>query len=206
MFQLQIGVQLASLRQPFKEALRTASHLGARGVEIDARTEVRPEEMSQTGLRQLRKLLDDMNLRVSAVDFPTRRGYDVPDDLDRRVTATKAAMRLAHQLGASVVTNSVGRVPHDPDGPRWQTLCQVLSDLGSHGHHVGALLAVRTGADCGADLARLLAALPHGAIGVDLDPGNLIAHGHSALDAVAALGPWIRYVHATDAMPDRVPG
>ena len=51
--------------------------------------------LSPTGLRQFHKLLDDLNLRVSAVAFPTRRGYDEPDDLERRVLATQAAMRFA---------------------------------------------------------------------------------------------------------------
>ena len=41
--------------------------LGAEAVEIDARNELRPEEMSQTGVRQLRKMLEDLNLRVSAI-------------------------------------------------------------------------------------------------------------------------------------------
>ena len=73
MHQLKIGIQLKSLRQPFKKALHTAARLGARAVEIDARDELRPQELSQTGLRQLRNMLEDLNLTVSAVGFPTRR-------------------------------------------------------------------------------------------------------------------------------------
>ena len=37
------------------------------GVEIDARHELRPSDLSRTGLRELHKLLSDLNLRVSAV-------------------------------------------------------------------------------------------------------------------------------------------
>src|SRR5690606_25734878 len=99
----KIGIQTRSLRQPFRQALITAARLGADGVEIDARTEVVPSQLSQTGLRQLRKLLDDLNLRVSAVAFPTRRGYDSPEELERRIEATRGAMRLAHDLRAGVV-------------------------------------------------------------------------------------------------------
>ena len=46
---LKIGIQTRSLRQPFKQAIRTAARLGADGVEIDARNELRPGELSGTG-------------------------------------------------------------------------------------------------------------------------------------------------------------
>ncbi len=52
---LKISVRLASLRQPFKKALRTAASLGAQAVEIDARTEVQPAEITASGIRHLRK-------------------------------------------------------------------------------------------------------------------------------------------------------
>jgi len=70
-----------------KRALHTAARLGAEGVEIDARTELVPAEMSRTGVREFRKLLSDLSLHVSAVAFPTRRGYDVVDDLERVASA-----------------------------------------------------------------------------------------------------------------------
>ena len=81
MFELKIGIQLASLRLPFKKALHTAAELGADGIEIDARNTLKPQELSRTGLRQLRKTLDDRNLRVCAIGFPTRRGYNVLEEL-----------------------------------------------------------------------------------------------------------------------------
>ena len=57
---VRIGIQTRSLRQPLRQALVTAARLGADGVEIDARNEVVPAEMSATGMRQFRKLLDDL--------------------------------------------------------------------------------------------------------------------------------------------------
>ena len=108
MTNVKIGIQTRSLRQPLKQAIQTAARLGAEGVEIDARTELPPAQMSQTAIRQFRKLLGDLNLRVSAVSFITRRGYDVAGDLERRVLATQAAMKMAHAIGASVVINRVG--------------------------------------------------------------------------------------------------
>jgi sugar phosphate isomerase/epimerase len=180
--------------------------MGASGVEIDARGEIRPQDLSQTALREVRRLLDEFNLRVVAVGFRTRRGYDVPAELDKRVAATKAAMKFAADLRAPVVVNQVGRVPAEPAGPGWTLLVQALSDLGRHGQHVGATLAAQTGSESGADLGRLLDALPPNAIGVDLDPGNLIVNDFSPLEAVESLGARILHVHARDGVRDLARG
>ncbi len=206
MLQVKIGIQLASLRQPFKKALHTAARLGAQGVEIDARRDILPLELSQTGLRQLRKMLEDLNLRVSAVAFPTLRGYHVPDQLEPRVEATKQAMQLAYRLGASVVVNQIGNVPNPPEGPAWNLMLESLAELSRHGQHVGARFAARTGTESGEDLLRLLDALPYSSIGVDLDPGNLTVNGFSPAEAVRTLAAHVLHVHATDAVRDLARG
>lgn len=199
---LKVGIQLASLKLPLKKALHTAAELGAEGVEIDARGEVRPCALSRTGVRELRKILEDHNLRVTAVRFHTRRGYGVPEDLERRVDATKDALRFAFDLGAPAVINHVGRVPPKSEGPEWDLLCQALGDLGAFGERVGAVLAAETGSEEGTDLARLIRALPEGTLKVNLDPGNLVANGFSAREAAVALGAHVVHVHAKDAVRD----
>lgn len=196
--ELKISVALAGVPLPLRKALHTAAELGAGGVEIDARGEITPQ-LPRTGVREVRKMLEDLRLGVSAVRFRTRRGYAVTADLDARVAATKAAMKLAHDLGASLVTNHLGRIPSDPESPEWRLLVEVLSDLGEHGHRVGAFLAAEAGAAGVDPLARLLAGLPEGTIAVDLNPGSLLENGFSPLEAAAAFGPAIRLVHATDA-------
>jgi sugar phosphate isomerase/epimerase len=203
---LKIGIQLASLRLPFKQALHTAGELGAEAVEIDARGDLQPGQLSQTGLRQLRKMLEDRNLRVGSVTFRTRRGYAVADHLDERIAATKEAMKFAYSLGAAVVVNQIGRVPAKPEGPEWDTLVSVLSDLGNFGQHIGAWLAAETGTEEGSDLARLLDALPTGTIGVTFDPGNLVANGFSARNSLLALAPRVLHVHAKDGVRDLAQG
>jgi len=201
-----IGIRLSCLKQPFKKALLTAARLGAKAVEIDARNDLPSGELSQTGQRQLRKMLEDLNLRVSAIRFPTRRGYDDRENLDRRVAATRHAMGLAYALGARVVVNQIGSVPEDPSSEAWTHLVGVMTDLGRHGQHVGALFAAETGCESGQTLAQLLSALPDGFVGADLNPGNLIVHGHSPSQAVRHLGVLIQHVHATDAVQDRSAG
>lgn len=206
MLSLKTGIRLASLGQPFKKALATAASLGADAVEIDARTETRPAEMTQSGIRHLRKTIADYNLQVAAVSFQTRHGYHVLENLDRRIEATRQAMKFACQLGTNVVINQVGQVPEDTDNPQWETLVQALTDLGRYGQHVGAFLAAGTGSESGPQLKRLIDALPAGSVVVDLDPGNLIINGFSASEATRALAADIQHVHARDAVRDLARG
>ncbi len=166
MADVNVGIQLSSLRMPLKKALMTAARLGAQGIEIDARNDLRPEELSDTGRRQLRKMLDDLNLRVAAVRFHTARGYDVAENLERRIDGTKQAMKLAYSLGASVVVNQIGCVPEKLEGDAHNMLVQCLTDLARYGQHVGAMLAAETGSEPGQHLAGLLESLRETALGI----------------------------------------
>ncbi len=201
MAELRIGVELSGLRQPFARSLHTAAELGADGVGIDARGEVSPRNLSRTGLRQVRKMLEDLRLRVAAVTFRSRRGYADPEQLDRRIDATKAAMELAYRLGASVLAATIGPIPSDRDPAARRLLVEVLGDLGRHGQRVGATLAAETGTESGPTAAALLAELPEGTLAIDLNPGRLIVNGHSPLEAARVLGPAIVHVHVSDASP-----
>lgn len=198
----KIAIQTAGLGQPLTRAVQTAASLGADAIEIDARSELRPKELSQTAVRQLRKLLADTNLRVAAVAFHTRRSYDVMEELDRRVDATRDAMQMAAQLGAPMVVNRVGTVPEDQQSRAWLTLVEVLTDLGRTGERLGVRLAAQTGAESGPRLATLLAAIPEGTIAVTFDPAALLLGGFSVEEALAALGPAVGHVYATDAKRD----
>src|SRR5687767_2268430 len=147
-------------------------------------------------------MLDDLNLRVSAVSFRTRRGYHVLADLEARIEATKRAMNLAHDVGTNVVVNSIGAVPAESDTEARSTLAMALTDLGRHGQRVGATLAAETGTESGPDLAEFIARLPPGCLGVDFNPANLIVHGHSPTAAIRALAEHVLHIHANDATRD----
>ncbi len=206
MLELRKSIRLQSLNLPLKQALLLAAELGAEAVEINARTELRPADLSQTGVRHFRKIISDLNLKVGSISFPTRRGYHVADDLERRMDATKAAMEMAYQLGCNVVVNHVGQINEDMPTEQWTTLIQALTDLGNYSHKAGAWLAAKTGTESGADLAKLLDSLPRGAIGVDFDPGNLIINGFSASDAIKELGSRVLNFRARDAVRDLAQG
>jgi len=201
------STQTGQLRAvPLRAAIARAAQIGAKFVQIDARNDVRPSELSATGVRQLRKMLDDFNLRVASIRFQTRRGYDSPDDLSRRVDATKEAMEMAYKLGASIVINQIGNIPDSPDDPRYQNLTAVMADIGRFGAHVGAFLAAETGTEEGEKLAKLLDGDKASYVAVALNPGKLVVNRFNVQDAIRALGTRIRTVIAVDGVVDLAAG
>jgi len=204
---IRIGVQAASLRVPFKKALPLIASMHATGVELDARGELRPGSLTETGLRQVRKLLDDYGLSVAAVSFQTRRGYDVAEDLERRIEATKQALQLAYSLGCSAVLNQVGRIPSQEQQPdAWQRLVDSLTDIGRFSQRAGAWLAMTTGTDDGCVMRSLVEALPEGSVRVNFDPGNLIINGFSADESLRELAPHVAHIQARDGVRDLARG
>ncbi|MFI4874767.1 MAG: sugar phosphate isomerase/epimerase family protein [Blastopirellula sp. JB062] len=198
----RFGVQLRSLRLPLKKALSVASQLGAQGVEIDLRNELSPRELSQTGVRQFRKMLADLNLKLCAASYPTRRGYDNSDELDRRIAATKEAVDCAYKIGAPILTNRIGQIPAEATDERFTLLRDVMSELGRYAHQQGVFMTAKTGPDSPEDLMRLLETLPDGLLGVEFDPGALIVNGFSARESLEILLKHVRHVCAKDGVRD----
>jgi sugar phosphate isomerase/epimerase len=195
----KIALQTRCLAQPFKQALLTAGQLGYDGIGVDARRELPPAELSDSGLRQLRKMLEDRNLRVATVAFPTRRGYADADQHDRRLAAASDAMRLASRLGAPVLLVTLGPVPADGEAAH-TTLIEALQMLVGQGGRMGVLPVAQCPDAPPTDLRNIVAGLPEGLVGVDLNPADVIQRGRSPQEFVAALGPFIAHVFANDAV------
>ncbi len=205
MISFKIAAQTACFVQPIKKALHTAANLGCNGVQIDARSELKPTDLSDTGLRQLRKILTDLNLRVSSVAFPTRRGYSNSTDLQPRLEATVAAMQLASRLGARILISNLGPLPVAENSNERATLVEAMQSLATHGDRLGVRLAVQTAAPA-QQLADFLADLPAGTLALDLHPARLIAQGESPAGFVGIAGQYIAHVHATDGVHDLAAG
>jgi sugar phosphate isomerase/epimerase len=204
MLQLKKSIRLDCLQQPLKTALTTAARIGAEGVEINGRTELRPADMSRTAVRHFRKILADLKLKVSAIHFPTRRGYGIADDLERRIEATKAAMTMAYELGSNVVINDIGSIAEDEEADSWKTLVEALTDIGNHGQRAGAWLAAQTGTAVGngESLKRLIDSLATQSLFIDFDPASFVISENSPTDAMDLLGEHVVNLRARDAVRD----
>jgi sugar phosphate isomerase/epimerase len=201
----RLCVVAESLASDLRTSFRRARSLGVRGVELDARVDLDGGRVSATGLRQLRKWLDDEGLLVAAIRFPTRGGYGDTDRLEARVAATKRALDIAHALGTHVVTNHIGDIPAE-DSPSWGVMLGALRDIAAWSERAGASLCAEAGRATPADLLRLAAALPDGGLGCTLVTGALVVNGHDPADAAAELASLVRHVHLTDALPGAFAG
>ncbi len=195
----KISLDLRGLSLGFRQAVELAARAGLDAVEIEAEGPFRPEELSGTGVREIRNLLSTRNLRLSAVGFRSRRGLADPAGLDARIAATKDVMQLAYQLGARVVIGRIGQLPSQPEAELPPELVEVLGDLARHSDRVGASLAVETTSESPRQLLRLLDRVPEGAVGVDFNPAEMILAGRSPLEAIEVLGRRVLHVHAADA-------
>ena len=202
MLQLKTGIRLESLKQPFKKAIATCAQIGADAIEINARSEVRLEELSRTAVRHLKKMLGDLNLRVCSLRYPTRRSFFDEEDLDRRLDATKRAMIAAYELGANVVVGNAIQIPDgEVDSHQYQLFVAALSDLAKHGQRVGTCYALQTGAMDAESSRKLMDELPVG-IGFDFDPAGFVLNSQDAESFLRSNAEFVLQMRARDAVRD----
>ena len=199
MLRLRIAVATAHFGLPLRQAILRAAQAGADAVHLDARSEIRPEELSETGRRQLLHCLDELNLRVASLSFPTRHAFYEYDALEARLDATRAAMQFTRQLGATVLTIQPGTIP-DSGSPAYGVLSDVLNDLSRFGNHVGATLGLTSGGLSSQAVAQLLTAVTTGPIAIDFDPLLSVLSGHSPAEDLRVLQPFVQHIRVRDAV------
>jgi sugar phosphate isomerase/epimerase len=199
MNRLKIGVRLESLGLPLRRALGEAARLGVAGVQVDAAGDLAPNNLSQTGRRELRNLLRAHNLELNALGCPLRRGLDAAEAQQPRLEHVRKVLALSFDLGPRLVVVQAGAVPDGPDGPRAGRMNEALRDLGAYGDRVGATLALETGLEPGGKLAAYLKHFDSGSLKANLDPANLLLHGFDPYEAVRDLHGLIAHAHAKDA-------
>jgi sugar phosphate isomerase/epimerase len=199
MNRLKIGIRLESLGLPLRRALQEAERLGVPGVQVDAAGDLSPNNLSQTGRRELRHLLRAHNLELTALGCPLRHGLDIAENQEARIDHVKTVLSLSFDLGPRIVIAQVGRIPEDATNPAALLLNESLLALGHYGDRVGAVLALETGLESGDVLAHFLQRFDTGGLGVNLDPANLLMHGFDPYESARALHGRIVHSHAKDA-------
>jgi sugar phosphate isomerase/epimerase len=199
---LRVSVATRCLSLPLKESLRAAAKLGAAAVQFDARDELRPGELTETGRRQLLHALDELGLSIASLAFPMRRSFYDEEQLDGRVAAAKRAMDHAWQLRARVVTARIGKIPEDKESKPYRLLLDVLSDLARHGNQVGSTLAITPTHDTPGALGELIASVKSGPLGIDFDPAVFVMSGHNPAEAFRELHSFVIHFTARDAIRD----
>jgi sugar phosphate isomerase/epimerase len=199
MNRLKIGIYLDPLGLPLRQALQEAERLGVSGVQVDAAGALTPDNLSQTGRRELRHLLRAHNLQLTALGCPLRHGLDASANQEGRIDHVRKVLSLSFDLGPRVVVIQPGRIIDDEKDPRFLLLSEALLALGQYGDRVGASLAVETGLEPGEELRRFLDRFDTGSLGVNLDPANLLLHGFDPYASARALAGKVVHAHAKDA-------
>lgn len=199
-----MNLALASrcLNLPLREAVKRAAEFGAGGVQFDAREELKPGDLTETGRRQFLHGLDELGLKVASLMFPTRRTFYDEELLDARVAGAKAAMDFAWELRAKVLTARVGRIPAEKDSQDYVLLREVLSDLAQYGNHVGVTFTMTPMGDSPQVIGELIGAVKTGPLGVDFDPAAFVMGGQNPVDAFRVLHGSILHVQGRDAIRD----
>jgi len=199
---LRLGVRAELVASSARVAIRRAASLGFGAVQLTARGELHPDELSHTGRRDLRHYLAAHGLSLSGWFYPMRYGLGEQIELERRLDELRKTLQMAFETGAGCVVTAIGRIPSDAEHPARQLLQEVVADLGAYADHVGAVLAVETGTEPGEVLAEFLAALDCGSVRVNFDPAALRIKGYDPLAAFEALVEFIVHCHAWDATID----
>jgi sugar phosphate isomerase/epimerase len=199
MNRLKIGVRLESLGLPLRRALSEAGRMGVSGVQVDSVGDLAPGALTESGRREFRHLLRAHNLELTALGCPLRRGLDCAENQQPRIEHVQRVLSLSFELGPRVVIVQAGVVTDDPENPRTHILSESLQALSQSGDRVGATLALETGLEDGSVLAAFLDRFESGALGVNLDPANLLLHGFDPYASVQRLNRRIVHCHAKDA-------
>jgi sugar phosphate isomerase/epimerase len=195
---LGLRINPSRARSP-RDQVREAAALGAKGVVLDATGDLSPDQLSETGRRDLRHMLRSVELALIALNLPTRRPFDTEDQLDDRLARADRAFAMAYDLGSRLVLARVGPVPPESEATRREVFSRAVGELGRRAEHRGVRLAVETGTEPGDALRALLESLGNPGLAASLDPAALLRMGHDPVAATRALGPWVAHAYATDA-------
>jgi sugar phosphate isomerase/epimerase len=111
---LRFAVASEDFGTNLKRAIAAAAQAEVSGLRLNARTEVRPDDFSDTALRQLALFVREQRMSVAGLMFSTRYALQDSQHLQQRIDGIRKAMPLARQLGTLELIIRCGQIP-DPD-------------------------------------------------------------------------------------------
>lgn len=134
-------------------------------------------------------------------------GGIVPDEYwERNREMVLRSVAITAELGVPFLTLHAGFIEED-DAAKARQFRDRLAALADAAGECGIVLLLETGQETTRCLCDLLEELNHPALGVNLDPANMILYGKgNPVEAVHMLGRWIRHVHIKDAIAAKIAG
>lgn len=200
MYPFSIGVMLDSFRTDFPTALKTASSLGAKGIQVYATSgEMAPENMTAEKRREFLKSVKDQGLVISALCGDLGKGFSNPELNPELIEKSKRILDLAKDLETDVVTTHIGVVPANASDPIYSIMQEACGQLAEYADQLKAHFAVETGPEPAKVLKGFLDSLSSTGVAVNLDPANFVmVTGDDPVQAVYTLKDYIVHTHAKD--------
>jgi fructoselysine 3-epimerase len=192
----KLGFRLSGFRLwSVTHALQVLSEIGYRSVELCLEhPELDPSTLTKAKISEIRQVLRDTGLRVSAVSYHGKR-----DNFGVTLSKQKAGLELAREFGTSVLVAGTGLKASDPSGNKTY---RALEELIWAAEEVGCIVAVEPEPDTVihgmnefSELVRRLAGAP---IGLNLDVGHAALTEIDVSETINQWGSFLRHVHLED--------
>lgn len=123
MYDFPIGVILESFKLGRSEAIRKASEIGAKGIQMYA-TEGQnsPENLTKADRIELRREVETNDLIFSALCGDLGRGFGNKELNPKLIEKSKRIVELAKDLGTDIVTTHIGVIPSDKNHERYKIM------------------------------------------------------------------------------------
>lgn len=197
----KVGVMVESFRLGVIEGLKKAAELGVDGVQIYVtRGEITPEKLDDVERQRFKKMVADLGLTISALCADYGKGFLDASLNPELILKSKRCIDLAVDLGTSVVTTHIGRLPADHNDPRWLACQAAVTEMAQYAEGRGVAFATETGPESPADLKIFLESIPSKGIKVNYDPANFVMNGFDPIGGVEILKDYIVHTHAKDGV------
>ena len=202
MIQPQLSVCLDDLKIDVKSALDRARILGFRAVDVDATAgPLSAGELSQTGRRHLIKHLADLGLRLGSLRGPTAgAAYWDPAQGEKRLDTMRGVVGLAHALGVSVVSTTLGPMSADPHDEKVHRARNTLHTLAELADRSGVAVAVEPWGLHAPHLGKMIRDIGCPFLTACCDSGAMLMQGDDPHRVAESLGGQIQLVRARDAV------
>lgn len=199
---VRLAIATAPFQLPVKQAIDIVGQLGVEGIQLDARSELKPSEMGETARKQLRHFLAERSLTLGSLAISLNRPLYEREKLDLRIERVREAMVLASQLKVPTLVLRAGQIPIEADSSDRGRLIDVLGDLAAFGNHLGVVPTITPSDDAVETLRDLTRAITTGPIAIDFDPAGFVMARRRPIDALRDLYDVIHHIQIRDGRRD----
>lgn len=194
------GVIIDCLGKDFASSAAIASEMGFDGIQLHLSGELSPSRVTPDMIKFRRETAEKYGLEiVSCVGDAGGFGFVDPKEAPQKVAFTKRKLDVAKELGARIVTAHIGVIPDDFTSSSFFSMRDSLNEIGKYAESFGLRYAIETGPEPADRLRRFLDTLDFRAVGVNLDPANLVmVTDYDPAKAVRILGSSIFHTHVKD--------